>query len=101
MIPISMGLSVAQGVARSIADAARHSASAGSGEFADMLAKAAEKAPRSIAEAENVASAGMHGKASAREVVERLMYAEQNLQVALAVRDKAVAALQEISRMAI
>ncbi len=48
-----------------------------------MLAKAAENAPRSIAEAENVASAGMHGKASAREVVERLMYAEQILQVAL------------------
>ncbi|MFT4095935.1 MAG: flagellar hook-basal body complex protein FliE [Rhodoblastus sp.] len=101
MIPLSMGLSVAQGIARSVADAARHPAAAGSGDFADVLANAATSAPRSIAEAENAASAGLHGKAPAREVVERLMYAEQNLQVLLVVRDKAVAALQEISRMAI
>lgn len=41
------------------------------------------------------------GQASVQQVVEAVMSAEQSLQTALAVRDKVVAAYQEISRMQI
>jgi len=44
---------------------------------------------------------GIRGKASAQQVVEAVMSAEQTLQMAIAVRDKVVAAYQEVSRMAI
>ena len=44
---------------------------------------------------------GIRGKASAQQVVEAVMTAEQTLQMAIAVRDKVVAAYQEVSRMAI
>ena len=43
----------------------------------------------------------MQGKAAVQEVVEAVMSAEQTLQSAIAIRDKVVAAYQEISRMAI
>ncbi|HMN70984.1 MAG TPA: flagellar hook-basal body complex protein FliE [Rhodoblastus sp.] len=101
MIPISLGSSVANGVMRAIGGAAPQPASGSASDFGSMLARAVSSAPRSIADAEDMASAAIHGKAPTREVVERLIYAEQNLQVALAIRDKAVVALQEITRMAI
>jgi flagellar hook-basal body complex protein FliE len=45
--------------------------------------------------------AGIQGKASVQQVVEAVMSAEQTLQTAIAIRDKVVAAYQEIARMAI
>ena len=50
---------------------------------------------------EATAISGIGGKASVQQVVEAIMNAEQTLQTAIAVRDKVVAAYQEISRMAI
>lgn len=75
--------------------------SGGGADFRDMLEGLATSASKSIHAAEKVSASAVHGKASAREVAETLMQAEQNLQTALAVRDKVVAALQEISRMPI
>lgn len=75
--------------------------SAGGAGFAAVLADVAGSATRSLQAAESASTAAMLGKATARDVVETAMRAEQDLQVALALRDKVVAALQEISRMAI
>ena len=50
---------------------------------------------------EAAALGGLQGKSSVQEVVQAVMSAEQSLQAALAIRDKVVAAYQEISRMAI
>ena len=46
-------------------------------------------------------SRALQGKASVQQVVEAVMSAERQLQTAIAVRDKVVAAYLEISRMAI
>jgi flagellar hook-basal body complex protein FliE len=43
----------------------------------------------------------MQGKMPVQQVVEAVLSAEQSLQTAIAVRDKVVAAYQEISHMAI
>jgi len=47
------------------------------------------------------AIAGVKGSASAQQVVEAVMAAEQTLQAAITIRDRVVAAYQEISRMTI
>lgn len=105
MAPIAIGLSVAEGLARTVGRAGAprvENAGAATGlDFGKILSDVASSASQSIAAAEKTSVAAIHGKASAREVVESLMLAEQKLQVALSVRDKAVAALQEISRMTI
>lgn len=103
MAPILFGIG-AQSALRAAAGlfgTAGSSQGRGSGDFGEMLTSLASSASQSIRDAENVSSAALRGKASAREVAETLMQAEQNLQTALAVRDKVVSALQEISRMPI
>ncbi|WP_371347769.1 flagellar hook-basal body complex protein FliE [Ancylobacter sp. IITR112] len=69
--------------------------------FADMLADISGQAVGSLQGAEAAAITGLQGKASVQHVVQTIMAAETTLQTALAVRDKVVAAYQEISRMAI
>lgn len=106
MMPILLGLGAADGLMRAASSAfatsGRGEAKGGAGpDFREVLSEVATSASQSIHAAEKVGAAAIQGKASAREVVESLMQAEQNLQIALAVRDKAVAALQEISRMPI
>lgn len=73
---------------------------AGTG-FADMLADISGQAVSSLQGAEAAAITGLQGKTSVQHVVQTIMAAETTLQTALAVRDKVVAAYQEISRMAI
>lgn len=70
-------------------------------DFGAVLADVSGSTLQSLRDAENVASASIAGKASARDVVERMMSAEQNLQIAISVRDKVITAIQEISRMTI
>ncbi|MEI2734112.1 MAG: flagellar hook-basal body complex protein FliE [Rhodoblastus sp.] len=105
MIPVAIGLSVVDGLARTVekfrTTGIGSEKPAVESEFGKVLSEIASSASHSVAAAERTSVAALNGKASAREVVESLMAAEQNLQVALAVRDKAVAALQEISRMTI
>jgi len=45
--------------------------------------------------------AGIEGKASVQQVVDSVMSAERTLQTGIAIRDKAVAAYQQISQMQI
>lgn len=69
--------------------------------FSDMMAQVATNAVDTLKAGEASSIAGIQGKASVQQVVEAVMSAEQTLQTAIAIRDKVVAAYQEIARMAI
>jgi len=69
--------------------------------FSDMMAQVATNAVDTMKTGEAASIAGIQGKASVQQVVEAVMSAEQTLQTAIAIRDKVVAAYQEIARMAI
>jgi flagellar hook-basal body complex protein FliE len=69
--------------------------------FSDMMAQVATTAIDTLKAGEAASIAGIQGKASVQQVVESVMSAEQTLQSAIAIRDKVVAAYQEIARMAI
>ena len=76
-------------------------AATGAPDFGAVLAEVTAGGVQTMRAGETAAIAGLKGKASVQEVVQAVMSAEQSLQAALAVRDKVVAAYQEISRMAI
>ena len=76
-------------------------AATGSADFSTVFASLASDAVGSVKAGEDAAISGMQGKMPVQQVVEAVMSAEQTLQTAIAVRDKVVAAYQEISRMAI
>ena len=70
-------------------------------EFTEVLARVMVDAVDTMKSAEATSIQGVNGKASTQAVVEAVMSAERTLQTAVAVRDKAVAAYMELSRMAI
>ena len=76
------------------------SAAAEGPDFASVLANVAAEGLQTLKSGEATALAGLQGKASVQQVVEAVMSTEQTLQAAIAIRDKVVAAYQEISRMA-
>jgi flagellar hook-basal body complex protein FliE len=69
--------------------------------FGDVMQQFATQTIDSLKNGESVAISGVQGGASAQKVVSAVMQAERDLHTAVALRDKAVAAYQEISRMAI
>ena len=69
--------------------------------FSDLMAQMSTSAVDTMKAGEAASIAGIQGKASVQQVVEAVMSAEQTLQTAMAIRDKVVAAYQEIARMAI
>ena len=90
------------GIAGSPAGAVGGSAAAaGRTSFSDMMAQVASGAIDTLKAGEAASIQGIQGKASVQQVVEAVMSAEQTLQTAIAIRDKVVAAYQEISRMTI
>lgn len=76
-------------------------ATAGQPDFASVLSKVASDAVGTLKTAEIVSVQGINGQASTQAVVDAVMSAERTLTTAVAVRDKVVAAYQELSRMAI
>ncbi len=86
--------------ATSAAPTVLDAASAG-GDFGQVMAKVSTDAMQSLKSAETAAIGGIEGKANVQGVVQAVMSAEESLQTALAVRDKTVAAFQEITRMSI
>lgn len=82
--------SAAAGAATSVGDS-----------FSTMLASFSKDAVGAMKTGETMSIAGMQGKATTQSVVEAVMSAQEKLQTALAVRDKAVAAFQDLTRMAI
>lgn len=69
--------------------------------FGDVLQQFAASTVDSLKSGEAAAIAGVEGKTSVQNVVSAVMQAERDLHTAIALRDKAVSAYQEISRMAI
>lgn len=71
------------------------------GSFDNILKQVASDAIDGIRAGEKAAIGGLNGKVPIQNVVEQVMAAERSLQTVISVRDKVVAAYQEISRMAI
>ncbi|MEQ8824481.1 MAG: flagellar hook-basal body complex protein FliE [Filomicrobium sp.] len=69
--------------------------------FSHALESALTDAIGKLRNAEQVSISGVAGQASAQEVVEAVMEAQQKLQTAIAVRNKVVEAYLEVSRMQI
>jgi flagellar hook-basal body complex protein FliE len=74
---------------------------AGGADFASVLAKVTTDAVGAVKGAEATSIAGIKGETSTQAVVDAVMGAERALQTAVVLRDKVVAAYQEIARMAI
>jgi flagellar hook-basal body complex protein FliE len=70
-------------------------------DFGTVLAGLMTGAADTLRAAEKTSEAGVLGQASVQQVVESVMAAEQTLQSVVAIRDKAVGAYLEISRMTI
>jgi len=70
-------------------------------DFGAMLGQLASNTSSALKNAEAMSIAGIRGQASVQQVVEAVMSAEQTLQGAIAIRDKAVSAYLELSRMSI
>lgn len=86
--------------AASVAQKAQ-AASSTSGDFTSMLAQLSNDTVNKLNTSETMSVAGISGKATTQSVVEAVMSAQEALQTAVAVRDKAVSAFQEVSRMSI
>lgn len=71
------------------------------GGFGEFLTRSASEAARTLGEGEAAALEGLAGRASITEVATKVMAAERTVQTAIALRDRFVAALQEISRLQI
>jgi flagellar hook-basal body complex protein FliE len=96
---LPLAIDAARGLVSSPA-APSASATAGA-DFTQALATAASDAMKTLKTAETTSMAGLQGKASVQQVAESVMGAERTLQTSLAIRDKAVAAYQQISQMQI
>ncbi len=88
------------GVGTSPSISGAESAAAGGG-FGQVLADVVTQAAADLKTGEATAISGLRGKASVQQVVESVMSAEQSLNTAIAIRDKAVAAYQSLTQMAI
>jgi flagellar hook-basal body complex protein FliE len=69
--------------------------------FSDIMAQASGDALKTLKTAEASSMTGLEGNANVQQVVENVMSAERTLQTTLAIRDKAVAAWQQVSQTAI
>ena len=98
---ISSALSML-GSAGAATSAATNAAQAAPGsDFGAMMTKLSKDAVDTVKHAETMSVDGLTGKANLQDVVQSVMSAQESLQTALAIRDKAVAAFQEVSRMSI
>ncbi|MGV1834828.1 flagellar hook-basal body complex protein FliE [Rhizobium rhizogenes] len=71
------------------------------GSFASVMSDVAKNTVSTLKEAENASFAGIKGTMSTREVVDKVMQADQTLQTAIALRDKMVSAFLDITKMQI
>lgn len=89
------------GIGLSSANSKSVSAAAPSEDFSEVLGRLMNDALGVVQAGEEIAIQGIKGAASPLAVVNSVMAAQQTLHSALAIRDKVVAAYQEISRMSI
>jgi len=69
--------------------------------FVEALQSAAKTTISDLRNAEQISLKALSGEADVRDVADAVMSAEQNLQAAIAIRDKIVTAFLEVSRMQI
>ncbi len=69
--------------------------------FTTFLASLSKDTVDKVKSAESVSADGIQGKATTQSVVEAVVNAQESLQTALAIRDKAVSALLDVSKMPI
>ncbi|KAE9515743.1 flagellar hook-basal body protein FliE [Candidatus Liberibacter asiaticus] len=69
--------------------------------FSALLQDMAKGAIGDMEKAENVSLAALQGKTSMREAVDHIMQAERNLNLSIALRDKILSAVSEVSKMQI
>jgi flagellar hook-basal body complex protein FliE len=100
-LPALSALSSVAPFAQTAFAAEASSAAPASSSFAQFLTQAAQGAARTLGEAETVALDGVAGRASLQDVAVKVMAAERALQTAVALRDRFVSSLQEISRLQI
>lgn len=93
------GTQLEMGASRGATGAA--SASTSGASFTQALGQVVNDAISSMQSGEAAAIQGLQGTLQPFKVVEAIMSAQRTLQQTLAIRDKAVSAYQEISRMAI
>ena len=89
------------GAAASSAATSGASTAAGSADFGSVMSQVSSDAVKKMKAAEATSISGIEGKASTQDVVQSVMSAQESLQTALAVRDKAVSAFQDITKMSI
>ena len=93
--------SLANVATSAFAQATRPTPDAAEDSFLKVLETYAGGAVDSLKQSEAAAISGVEGKVSVQKVVDAVMAAERDLHAVIALRDKAVGAYQEISRMAI
>ena len=69
--------------------------------FASVMSNVAKDSVNTLKEAGSASFAGIKGTMSTREVVDKVMQADQTLQTAVALRDKVVSAFLDITKMQI
>jgi len=97
---VAAGVAAAYRSADGLADAAAPVA-ANDGGFGAALARAVEGTIEAGRASDRIASAGLAGQASVTDVVLAVSRAELALQTVVAVRDRVVAAYQDVMRMPI
>lgn len=83
------------------ADAATGAEENGGASFSDLLRDASASALQEAREADAVVQAGLQGEVNTQQVVEAALELESTVKLAVSVRDKFVAAYQEVMRMPI
>jgi len=83
------------------ADMASGTEKAGGASFSEMLRDASANAVQEARQADAVVQAGLQGEVPTQQVVEAALELESTVKMAVSVRDKFVAAYQEVLRMPI
>jgi len=71
------------------------------GDFASVLSDLAKQTVSTLKASEDTAIKGIQGQAPVQEVVQSVMQAQTSLQTAMALRDKAISAYQDLIKMSI
>ena len=73
----------------------------GPNDFASVLSDLAKQTASTLKSTEATAIKGIQGQAPVQDVVQSVMRAQTSLQTAMALRDKAISAYQDLIRMSI
>ena len=101
LAPAAASGTQATAAARALQSVQPSATAGGGGDFSNVISQLSSDAVAKLNKSEQVSVAGISGHATTQSVVQAVVSAQEALQTAVAVRDKAVSAFQEVSRMAI